>query len=361
MRNKIFVIAEAGGNHNSNVLTGKKLIKKAKNCGADAVKFQSFKTEDLITNKIKFAAYQKKNIKKKTTPFKMLKNCELSFENQRVLYKYAKKNKIIFLSSAFDIQSLIFLSKSLKIKTHKIPSGEITNYQLLLEHAKHNHNIILSTGMSSLKEIREALNILSFGYLNKKKIPNKKSLKKNYIKKAHKILKKKVVIMHCVSNYPLKNRNSNLNFIKKIKDEFKLNVGYSDHSSSLISPTIAISLGAIIIEKHLTLNKNMNGPDHRISLNPKEFKTMVKNIRQTEIMLGNENKKVNFEELKLRKIARKIIVAKKKIVKGEKFSISNITAKRSSSGICASKFWQLINRKANRNFFKDQSITIWKF
>ena len=358
MKNKIFVIAEAGGNHNSSVFIGKKLIKKAKNCGADAVKFQSFRTEDLITNKVKFAAYQKKNIKRRTTPFKMLKNCELSFENQKILQNYAKKNKIIFLSSAFDIQSLLFLSKSLKIKTHKIPSGEITNFQLLFEHAKLNHNIILSTGMSSLKEIREALNILSFGYLNKRKFPNKKILKKNYIKKAYKILKKKVVIMHCVSNYPLEYKNSNLNFIKKIKDKFKLNVGYSDHSSSLISPTIAISLGAVFIEKHLTLDKKMNGPDHKISLNPDEFQKMVENIRQTEIMLGNENKKINFDELRLRKIARKIIVAKKKIIRGEKFSIKNITAKRSSGGICASRFWELINKKANRNFLKDQSITI---
>ncbi len=358
MKNKILIIAEAGGNHNSSVSIGKRLIKKAKLCGANAIKFQSFLTENLITDKIKLANYQKKNIKKKITPYKMLKNCELSFEKQKILYKYAKKNKITFLSSAFDIDSLIFLSKKLKIKTHKVPSGEITNYQLLYEHGKHNHDIILSTGMSNLKEIRNALNILSFGYLNKKILPTTKILKKNYIKKAHKILKKKITIMHCVSNYPLNNEYSNLNFISKLKKEFNLNVGYSDHSSSLISPSIAISLGAKIIEKHFTLNKKMFGPDHKISLDPIEFKKMVNYIRQTELILGNENKKINKEEFKLRNIARKVIVARREITKGEVFTLNNITVKRSSKGICASKFWDLIEKKSNQNFSKDQSILL---
>ena len=358
MKHKTFVIAEAGGNHNSSLSIGKKLIKKAKLCGADAIKFQSFQTEELITNKIKLANYQKKNIKRKITPYRMFKNCELSFEKQKTLYKYAKKNKIIFLSSAFDIGSLLFLSKEIQIKTHKIPSGEITNYQLLLEHAKRNHNIILSTGMSDLKEIRNALNVLSFGYLNKKIIPNRESLKKNYIKKAFKILKQKVTIMHCVSNYPLDNKYSNLNFIKKLKKEFNLNLGYSDHSSSLISPSIAVSLGAKIIEKHFTLNKKMIGPDHKISLNPQDFKKMVQNIRQTELILGNENKKINAEEYRLRNIVRKVIVAKRNINKGERFTTNNLTVKRSLKGICASNFWDFIKKKSNKIFLKDQSISL---
>ena len=358
MKNKTFIIAEAGGNHNSSLHLGKKLIKLAKSCGADAIKFQSFQTENLITNKTKLADYQKKNIKNNITAFKMLKSCELTFDDQKVLQKYSKEKNIIFLSSAFDIKSLNYLSKSLNIKKHKVPSGEITNYHLLYEHAKKNHDVILSTGMSNLEEIKNALNVLSLGYLNKKYPVNSKILKKNFIKKAFKILSKKVILLHCVSNYPLDIKDCNLNFIKKLKRNFKLKVGYSDHSLSLIAPSIAVSLGASVIEKHFTLNKKMSGPDHKISLNPKEFKEMVKKIRQTEIMLGSCNKKINFKEIKLKKIARKIIVAKCKILKGEKFTRHNIACKRSSKGICASKYFDLIDKKAKKNFMRDQSIII---
>ena len=358
MKRKTFIIAEAGGNHNTSLRNGKKLILKAKKSGADAIKFQTFITENLITDKNKLARYQKENIKKKITPFKMLKNCELDFNKHKILFNYASRKKIKFLSSSFDIGSLNFLSNTLKIKTHKVPSGEITNYQLLYEHGKRNHKIILSTGMSDIKEIKKALNVISFGFINKNSIPNAKILKKNYIKKASKLLKKKVTIMHCVSNYPLKLKHSNLNFLKKLKKEFQLDIGYSDHSLSLISPAIAVSIGASVIEKHFTLSKNMTGPDHKISLNPKEFKIMAHNIRQTEKMLGNENKKINSDEKRLKKIARKFIVANKEIKKGEKFTINNITCKRSNKGICASKFWNFIGKKSNKNFIKDQSVKI---
>ena len=268
--------------------------------------------------------------------------------------------KIQFLSSAFDMDSLNFLSKTLKMKIHKLPSGEITNYQLLFEHGLRNHRLIMSTGMSSLKEIKDAINVLAYGYLsskkNKIKLPNKNILNKKYFKKAYPILKKKLSLLHCTSNYPARINDLNLNVLKSLIKEFNLNVGYSDHSLSLITPSIAVTLGSQIIEKHFTLNNNLIGPDHKSSLQPKEFAQMVKNIRKTEIILGNSVKKINREEKKIKENVRKVLVTNEKIKKGEVFEFKNLTTKRSHKGISANKFWNFIGKKANKSYRKDQEI-----
>jgi N-acetylneuraminate synthase len=357
---KVFIVAEAGGNHNGKINIAKKLIKSAKNCGADAIKFQTFVPRNLITQKNKVVSYQKKNLEKKMSPLQILKLCELKFSDHKTLKKYSKKMGLQFLSSAFDMESLNFLSKTLKIKIHKLPSGEITNYQLLFEHGLRNHRLIMSTGMSDLKEIKNAINVLAYGYLSSKrrkiKLPNKNILKKNYFKKAYPILKKKLTILHCTSNYPAKKEDLDLNVLKSFIKEFNLDVGYSDHSLSLITPIIAVSLGSKIIEKHFTLDNNLIGPDHKSSLEPKEFAQMVKNIRATEIILGSSIKRINDEEKKIKNNVRKVLVANQKIKKGEIFKFENLISKRSSKGISANRFWNFIGKRTNKSYKKDQEI-----
>ena len=350
-KSKTYIISEIGGNHNGNLKLAKKMIYKSWKVGADAVKFQTFIPEELAAPNTKIAEYQRKNIKKKISSLDILKMCQLSFKDHYILKKYSEKLGIDFLSSAFDMKSLIFLSKDLKIKNHKIPSGEITNFQLLFEHGRKNHNIILSTGMSSIKEIKDALNIYLTGYLFKKKnISIKKFVNRNFLKKSHKILKKKVILLHCVSNYPTDISDINLKVIETLHKIFDLPVGLSDHTSSTLTPAIAVSMGAKVIEKHLTLNKNMLGPDHTSSILPKEFKEMIENIRDTEKMLGDSIRKPNFKEVKISKIARKYLVAVKEIKKGETYSSNNISTKRGNGSISASKYWNIIGIKANKNY-----------
>ncbi len=281
--------------------------------------------------------HQKLNIKKKfnkkETQFEMLKKLELSKKNHFKIKNYCKKKQIEFLSSAFDIEDLIFLKK-LRLKRFKIPSGEITNYLYLKKIANYKKEIILSTGMANIKEISTAIKVLQKNGLSKDKIK----------------------LLHCSSEYPADTSVLNLKAISTLRKKFKLDIGYSDHSMSLISPSIAISLGAKIIEKHITLNNNLKGPDHKSSLNPKDFKKMVENIRQTERSLGSGVKIPTKEEIKNSKIVRKSIVAKKIITKGEKFSLKNLTFKRPGTGISPMMINTLLKKKAKKNYQIDDLI-----
>ena len=350
-KSKTYIISEIGGNHNGNINLAKKMIYKSWKAGADAVKFQTFLPEELATKNTKIADYQKKNIKKKISSLDILKICQLRFNDHFKLKKYSKKIGIDFLSSAFDMKSLIFLSKDLKMKNHKIPSGEITNFQLLFEHGKRKHNIILSTGMSSIKEIKEALNIYLAGYLSKKKnFTIKKFIKKNLLKSNQKILYKKVILLHCVSNYPTKLSDLNLKVIQNLNKIFGIRIGLSDHTCSTLTPAIAVAMGAKVIEKHITLNRNMIGPDHKSSILPKEFSEMVKNIRNAEKMLGKSKKKPNKKEIAISKIARKRLITIKKINKGDFFSTKNISSKRGNGSIKASKYWNIIGIRAKKEY-----------
>ena len=351
-KNNVYVIAEAGVNHNGNLNIAKKLIIAAKSSGADAIKFQNFTADNLVTRKAKKAPYQIKNTKNKSNQFKMLKDLELQKNEYFELKKFSKKNKIDFLSSVFDIESIFFLKRGLKMKNVKIPSGEITNFPLLNKLDKNFNKIYLSTGMSNLKEITESLNqIMNFKVFlfknDKIKILNRKKFN---------TLKKKVIILHCVTDYPVKDEFANLQCINSIKKIFDLNVGYSDHTKGIIAPLIACSKGASVIEKHLTLNKNMKGPDHLASLEPKEFKLMVNQIRKFEEMNGDGIKRLLKCEIKNKKIARKSVVANTHILKGETFTYKNLTTKRPGDGLCASKLKNLINKKSKRNYKANQLI-----
>ena len=332
-KNKTLIIAEVGVNHNGNINVAKKLINIAKKAGCDFVKFQSFKAENLVQSKTKIIGYQQKNLKKKITQIDMLKNYELTENDHKILINYCKKKKINFLSSPFDVESLKLLF-NLNIFSIKIPSGEITHYILLKQIAKRAKKVFLSTGMSNIKEIKNALSILT-GY----------GLKKKYI-----------YIMHCHSDYPTKLKDVNLNALKLIKKNFQVKVGYSDHTLGDETAIASVAMGAKVIEKHITLEKKMIGPDHAASMEPEEFYKFVQSIRRTEVLLGSEKKEPSTNEMKIKKNIRKSIVAKYKIKKGEVITEKNIISKRPEGGI-SSLYWnKVIGKKAKHNFKKDDFI-----
>ena len=350
-KNRVYIIAEAGVNHNGNLDTAKKLVLAAKKSGADAIKFQNFVTKELVTKNAKKAPYQIKNTKNKDNQFTMLKKLELKLNDYLDLKNFCKKIKIDFLTSVFDVESLNFVEKNLKPKVLKIPSGELTNFFLLDKINLKNYSIILSTGMSNINEIKKAINRIT-----KKKIYN---LKNNFYKSKNiKNLMNKISIMHCVTDYPLKNRYANLECINSMKKKLGFNIDYSDHTTGILAPLIAASKGSRIIEKHFTLNKKLSGPDHKISLDPKQLSLFVKCVNNTSKMLGNYQKKITASEKVNIIPARKSIYASKNIKKGEKFSKLNLTVKRPQNGIKASSWKKVINQKSNYNFKKNQLIKL---
>lgn len=327
-RNTI-IIAEAGVNHNGNMRNAKKLIDIASKAKADYVKFQTFNVDDLILKNTKTAEYQKKNLKSNVSQHKMLKKYQLSEIDQISLKNYAKKKKIKFLSTAFDLKSLHFLKK-LNLDFIKIPSGEITNYPLLKEISYSKKKVLLSTGMSTINEIKSALKVLN----------------KN---------KSEVIILHCTSDYPANLINLNLAFLTKLK-KLGYKVGYSDHSKSILTPSIAVALDCKVIEKHFTISKKLKGPDHKASLEPDELEKMIKLIRQTEIILGSHNKIITPSEHRTKMLVRKSIVASINIKKGEIFSKKNITTKRPGNGLSPFLIKKILGKKSKINYFKDQQI-----
>ena len=353
-KNKIYLIAEIGVNHNGKLYLAKKLIKLAKKSGADAVKFQNFTAEKLVTKKAKKAHYQLKNTNKLETQYKMLKKLEQKEKYFFVLKKYAKKNKIDFISSAFDHDSVDFLIKKLNLDIIKIPSGEVSNYLTLNKLNFYKYKILLSSGMCRYKDIVIALNTIA-----KKKIYE---LKKGKVlirnKKIYKKLRKNIYLLHCVTDYPVKDNYANLNCIDNLIKDFKLITGYSDHTTGILASIIAASKGAKIIEKHFTLNKNMKGPDHLASLTPKEFFEMSKNLRRYELMVGDGIKKIEICELKNINVSKKSIVARTLIEKNHKFTHNNLTAKRPGNGLSPFKIKKLINKKSLKKFLVDEQIVI---
>ena len=322
---KVTIIAEAGVNHNGSLINAFKLIDEAKKSGSDFVKFQTFIPDLLVTPKTKKAKYQNKNDKSKNQ-FVMLKKLMLPLSSFIKIKKYCSKKKIKFLSTPFDIKSAKHLNK-INQKIIKISSGDLDNYPLLKEVSKYAKRIILSSGMSNLKEINDA--IRSIKSFDKKIIVN---------------------ILHCTSQYPAMEKDLNLRAINLLKKKFNLEIGYSDHSMGNEASIAAVALGAKIIEKHITLNNNLKGPDHKASLNPKDFKKFVASIRKTELSLGKEKKIITKSERDVRKVARKSIVASKDIKKGDLFTDKNISTKRPSKGLSPMKWNTLIGKKSKKNY-----------
>jgi N,N'-diacetyllegionaminate synthase len=330
---KAFIIAEAGVNHNGSIDTSRKLVDVAVDAGADAVKFQTFKTDQIVSITAPKAEYQIRTTGKRETQFRMLKKLELSEKAHHELFLYCKKKKIIFLSTPFDIESVDFLNK-LGLGIFKIPSGEITNLPYLEKIGNLKKKIIMSTGMADMREIKDALKILIDCGTPKENI----------------------TLLHCNTDYPTSMRDVNLLAMLTIRDAFKVKVGYSDHTLGIEVPVAAVALGATIIEKHFTLDKKMSGPDHSSSLEPKELKAMVEAIRNIEKALGDGIKKPSRSEMRNIHVVRKSIVAARAIRRGEVLSEGNITVKRPGTGISPMEWDKIIGGKAVRDFQKDEII-----
>ncbi len=326
---KVFIIAEAGVNHNGSFELAKQLVDKAVDAGCDCVKFQTFqKAENVISKFAQKADYQKETTGKNESQLEMVRKLWLSFDNFRDLKKYCENKNIMFLSTPFDLESADFLN-NLGMKLFKIPSGEITNLPYLRKINSFGKKVILSTGMSTLDEIQDALNVL-----------------KNC----------DVSLLHCTTEYPCPYDNVNMNAMLTIKKHFNLPVGYSDHTQGIEIPIMAVSMGAEIIEKHFTLDKTMEGPDHKASLEPNELKQMVKSIRNIEKAFGSGIKEPQESEKKNIEIARKSIVAKRDIKKGEMFTDENLTVKRPATGISPMKWDEIVGTFAQKDYKEDEII-----
>ena len=325
-----FIVAEAGINHNGDIRLAKKLVDVAKEAGADAVKFQTFKAESLVSEKTEMAEYQKRNIKKKQSQLEMLKKMELNPKDFIELKKYCDKKGIIFLSTPHTEEAVDFLEPLVPV--YKVASGDLTNIPLLEKIAKKKKPIILSTGMATLSEVREAVQTI-------RKQDNNK-----------------IVLLHCTTNYPCSLDEVNLRAMQTIK---RLNclVGYSDHTLGIIVPIMAVTMGAVVIEKHFTLNKNLPGPDHKASLEPEELKRMVKAIRDVEKALGNGVKKPTKGEKKIAKAVRKSIIARVDIPVGSRITKEMLTIKRPGTGLPPKFLEKVVNKRAKVKIRKDEVIS----
>lgn len=328
---KVLIIAEAGVNHNGNLELAKKMAQTAKECGADIVKFQTAKLSSLVTKSAGMADYQKENIGQAMTQKEMLRKLLLTYGQFEELSAFCQKIGIEFLSTPFDLESIDFLQK-LGCRLWKIPSGEITNLPYLRSIAKTGKDVILSTGMSQLGEIRDAKRILTENGAGD------------------------ITILHCNTQYPTPMEDVNLKAMLTIKEELDVPVGYSDHTQGIEVSIAAAALGAVVIEKHFTLDRTMDGPDHKASIEPEELKRMVSSIRNIEKALGNAEKRVSPSEAENIAVARKSIVAEKKKKKGEIFSENNLTVKRPGTGISPMRWDEMMGKRASRNFEEDEMI-----
>jgi len=334
MITKTVIIAEAGVNHNGDIRLAKKLIDAAADAGVDYVKFQTFKSTKLVSKNAEKATYQKENTSNASeSQLDMLMRLELSEEDHYELLNYCKSKDIKFLSTGFDLDSINFLN-NFGIDVFKVPSGEITNLPYLRLIGSLGKPIIISTGMADINEVEDALNVIL----------------ESGIKKSE------ITILHCNTEYPTPMEDVNLMAMLTIKNKFGVNIGYSDHTLGIEIPTAAVALGATVIEKHFTLDKNMEGPDHKASLEPDELKAMVSAIRNIEVALGHGRKEPSPSEQKNKSIARKSIVASKAIKKGTIFNAHNITIKRPGNGISPMKWDALIGTKALKDYNEDDLI-----
>jgi len=327
----VFIIAEAGVNHNGDIQQAKRLVCEAKACGADCVKFQFWKTERHLVKNAPKAAYQLKTTSAQESQFEMLQKLELSDAEHRELYAFCRKEGIIYLSSTCDTLGIDFL-ESLPVSAHKVASPNIIENYFLEYIAQKGKPILLSTGMCNMAEVEEAVNT---------------------VRQAG---NDRIVVLQCTTNYPSALEDTNLRAMQAMGKAFNVLVGYSDHSPSLIAAPAAVALGACIIEKHFTLDKNLPGPDQASSLEPAEFTQLVRNIREVEACLGSDVKEPSVIEMENAKVARRSIVAKTLIRKGERLTVDNLTLKRPAAGLAAKQLKQIIGKKSVRNLTPDTVI-----
>lgn len=357
--NKVFIIAEAGVNHNGDEKLAFQLVDAAIDAGADAVKFQTFKADNIVTASASKAEYQKSTTGENESQLSMIKKLELPFSSYSKLMDYCNQNNILFMSTAFDHDSLRFLIDSLEVDILKIPSGEITNGPLLLAHAQAGKKILLSTGMSTLGEVEEALGVIAFGFLNPDSEPRcpKKNFQMAYSSpEGQKLLRERVTLLHCTTEYPAPLKSINLKAMLAMEKAFGLKVGYSDHSEGIVIPIVAASLGACVVEKHFTLSKSLSGPDHKASLDPAELRDMVVSIRMAEKVMGSGIKMPAESELKNRYVTRRCLVAIDAINKGNMFTKLNVGAKRPGKGISPMQYWDVLGAESQHEYKYDDLL-----
>lgn len=354
---RAFVIAEAGVNHNGSVERALRMIEVAAEAGADAVKFQSFTAKAFITSSAVKAEYQIRSTGENESQLEMVRKLELSAIAHICLQAHCEQCGIQFLSSPFDLQNVDLLAKVLGLTRIKIGSGEITNAPMLLHLARLGPSVILSTGMSSLGDIEDALGVLSFGYSLSDEEPSSDGFKRAFQSQSgQKMLQEKVVLLHCTTEYPAPFAEVNLRAMDTLNAAFGLPVGLSDHTVGDSVAIAAVARGACAIEKHFTLDRGLPGPDHRASLEPPEFKAMMRTIRETEDSLGSPRKLITPSEAKNQAIARKSLVALQAIPKGAPFTVLNLGVKRPGIGISPFRYWEFLGRPATRDYRVDEVI-----
>jgi N-acetylneuraminate synthase len=353
---KTFLIAEAGVNHNGSIDMARKLVDAAVMAGADAVKFQSFVASSIVTAGASKAEYQITNTGSQESQLEMLKKLELSHSQQRELHQYCQRSGIQFLSTPFDNASLNFLTVDLGLETIKVGSGELTNAPFLFEVARLAKNIILSTGMSTIDEVTDALGVIAF-VMTDSKNPSVSSFKSALASsEGRKAVTSKVTLLHCTTDYPTVPSDVNLRAMLTLREKFDCQVGFSDHSVGIHLAVAAVAMGATVIEKHLTIDRDLPGPDHKASLEPNEFKSLVDQVRDLENAFGDGTKRPTEVELKNKKIARRSLVALKAIKTGDVFTSENISIKRPGTGRSPFEYWSLLGTKATSDIAENDLI-----
>jgi N-acetylneuraminate synthase len=356
--NSTFIIAEAGVNHNGSLEHALAMVDVAAEAGADAVKFQTFRAEEIATAAAPKADYQQRNTGAAGNQLAMLKALELSVADHEALMAACRKRNIEFMSTAFDADSARFLIDVLNVRRLKVASGEITNGPLLLQLARSHKPLILSTGMSTLAEVREALAVIAFGYLAPPDAAPGPRVFREALKSAagKAALADKVTILHCTSEYPAPPETINLCAMQTLAETFALPVGLSDHSEGIVVSVAAVGLGATMIEKHFTLDKTLPGPDHKASLTPEQLRALVSAVRVVEKARGSAVKEPVASELKTRTVARKSLVALQPIAAGETFTAANLGIKRPGGGVAPMAYWSFLGKTAQRAYAIDEMV-----
>ena len=354
----IRIIAEAGVNHNGSEALAIALIDAAAAAGADIVKFQTFKATNLVTHAAKQAAYQAANTGKEESQLAMLSRLELSYEAHFRLIEHCSQSGIEFLSTAFDDESLDFLVNTLGLKTLKLPSGELTNAPFVLRHARTGCELIVSTGMATLAEVEASLGVIAFGLTAPMDaVPSEEAFLHAYASAAGQAaLATKVTLLHCTTEYPAPMVDINLRAMDTLAQAFRLPVGYSDHSAGITIPVAAASRGAMLLEKHFTLDRTMEGPDHKASLEPDELMSMVRAVRDVELALGDGIKGPRPSELANKAVARKSVVAACPIAAGTVLTADHLAIKRPGDGMSPYCYWQLLGRPAQHSYATGEAL-----
>lgn len=353
----VYIIAEAGVNHNGSLDMALELVDAAAKAGADAVKFQTFAAERLVRKDAPKAAYQEQTTGTEESQYEMLRRLELPRAAHKALIERCAARRIDFLSTPFDEESLDFLTDELRLRTIKLGSGEVTNGPLLLRAARKGTSLILSTGMCTLGEVETALGCLAFGYVRPDEPPSLDAFLEAYASpEGREALERRVTLLHCTTEYPAPFDEVNLRSMLTMREAFGLSVGYSDHTEGIAVSVAAAALGATVIEKHFTLDATLPGPDHRASLEPDDLAELVRSIRRVVAALGSGVKAPSPSERENRRIVRKSLAAKRPIHRGEPFTPENLTCKRPGGGASPFAFWSLLGRTASREYAEDEAI-----